>query len=247
MLRTTSLALAAALFLSAAPLAQDPHAPAASTSPAPAADPAAVLTRLKAGNERFAARASQPLPIDEHKRKAAVGGQSPMAVVLSCADSRVPPEVIFNTGLGDLFVVRVAGGVTDQAVLASIEYAVDHLGPALVVVMGHESCGAVKAAIETPPGADGESPHVAYLLQQIRPSFERLREDASVAALRDAVLVNVEQVVNDLMNKSATVRARQADGRLGVVGAYYELASGRVHFSAPVPRPTSVATTAGRE
>jgi len=114
------------------------------------ADPSGdALARLKSGNARFVADATEALPITAPRRAALAQGQSPFATVLSCADSRVPPEVVFHTGLGDLFVVRSAAHVTDRAVLATLEYGADRLHTPLLVVMGHESCGIVKAALET--------------------------------------------------------------------------------------------------
>lgn len=196
--------------------------------------PASSLDRLKAGNARFVANAAAPLPVDETSRQAQVKGQSPFAVVLSCADSRIPPEIIFNVGLGELFIVRTAGQVTDKAVLASIEYAVEHLHVPLLVVMGHESCGAVKAALETKPGAPSMGPNLDALVAAIRPAFDRMSNPADEAHMRDAILANVEQVVNDVLAKSAVVKHLVGAGTLQVVGAYYELGSGRVRFSQPL-------------
>ena len=113
--------------------------------------PADAVARLKSGNAAFVAHPEEALPITAERRTQLAKGQTPFASVLSCADSRVPPEVIFHTSLGDLFVVRTAGQVSDHAVLASLEYAAEHLHVPVIVVMGHESCGAVKAAVETPP------------------------------------------------------------------------------------------------
>src|ERR1700741_1792399 len=108
------------------------------------------LAKLKAGNAKFVASPEEALPVDGARRAALAKGQTPFATVLSCADSRLPPEIIFHANLGELFVVRAAGHVADHSVLASVEYAAEHLHVPLVVVMGHEMCGAVKAAVETP-------------------------------------------------------------------------------------------------
>src|SRR5215211_1923937 len=105
----------------------------------------AALGRLKVGNERFARNASAPLSLSSFTRQALTTAQAPYAMVLSCADSRVPPEYIFNAGLGELFVIRAAGEVVDRSILATLEYGAEHLHVPLMVVMGHESCGAVKA------------------------------------------------------------------------------------------------------
>lgn len=197
--------------------------------------PARGLARLKTGNATFVANASQALPVTADQRLALTKGQQPFAIVLSCADSRVPPEVIFHTGLGELFVVRVAGQALDKSVLASIEYAAEHLNVPTLVVMGHESCGAVKAAIETKPGAASMGPNLDYLVKNIKPAFARMRSAADEAHLRDAILANVEQVVNDVLAKSAIITHLHAAGKLEIAGAYYELESGRVRFSEAVP------------
>jgi carbonic anhydrase len=196
--------------------------------------PASALERLKAGNARFVQDAALPLPIDAEKRLAQLKGQSPFAIVLSCADSRVPPEVIFNVGLGELFVVRTAGEVTDKAVLASIEYGAEHLKAPLLVVMGHETCGAVKAAIESKPGTPSLGPNLDTLIGSIRPAFGRMSTPADLGHLRDAILANVEQVVNEILVKSAIVKHLASAGELHVVGAYYEFSTGRVRFSEPI-------------
>lgn len=205
--------------------------------------PGNALARLKEGNATFVANASQALPVTADQRQALTKGQHPFAIVLSCADSRVPPEVIFHTGLGDLFVVRVAGEALDKSVLASIEYAAEHLNVPALVVMGHESCGAVKAAIETKPGAASMGPNLDYLVKNIKPAFARMRSAADAEHLRDAILANVEQVVNDLLAKSEIITHLHATGKLEIAGAYYELESGRVRFSEPVP-PAAAGTHA---
>jgi carbonic anhydrase len=207
--------------------------------------PAAALERLRAGNGRFVENASAPLPVNAETRAAQTKGQAPHAIVLSCADSRVPPEVIFNAGLGELFVVRSAGGATDKAVMASLEYAAEHLHSPLLVVMGHESCGAVKTAVDARPGSPSMGPNLDYLVRSIRPAFDRLTTPADAEHLREAVLANVEQVVNDILDHSGILRRLQQASQLHVVGAYYELATGRVRFSEPVsPVAASSASTA---
>jgi carbonic anhydrase len=196
--------------------------------------PPGALERLRSGNARFVKDASVSLPIDDVRRQAQVKGQSPFAIVLSCADSRVPPEVIFNAGLGEVFVVRTAGGVTDKAVLASIEYAAEHLKAPLLVVMGHESCGAVKTAVEAKPGAPSLGPNLDALVAAIRPSFARMSTSPDLEHLREAILANVEQEVNDILIRSAIVKHLVGEGQLQVLGAYYEFSTGLVRFSEPV-------------
>jgi carbonic anhydrase len=204
------------------------------------------LARLKAGNARFVADASEALPITAPRRTALAGGQTPFATVLSCADSRVPPEVVFHTGLGDLFVVRSAGHVADKSVLASLEYGAEHLHTPILVVMGHEMCGAVKAASET-PDATSLGPNLDYMLKAIRPAVARAKSHPADARLRAAILENVEETINTLLESSSVLRDLAESKRMTIVGAYYELASGRAHFSEPVSVPPrtgrSVATS----
>jgi len=208
---------------------------AAASLPAGAGEsPAGALDRLKAGNGRFVENAAAALPITAETRQAQIKGQSPFAIVLSCADSRVPPEVVFNVGLGELFVIRTAGEVADKAVLASIEYGAEHLNARLLVVMGHEACGAVKAAVEHKEGASSMGPNLDALVGAIKPAFARMTTPADAGHLRDAVLANVEQVVNDILTRSAVVKHLVTAGKLQVVGAYYELSTGRVRFSEAV-------------
>jgi carbonic anhydrase len=221
--------------------------------------PADSLSRLKSGNARFVANASEALPITAPRRAALAQGQSPFATVLSCADSRVPPEVIFHTGLGDLFVVRSVGHVSDRSVLASLEYGAEHLHTPLLVVMGHESCGAVKAAIDT-PASTSLGPNLDYLLKAIRPAVTRSANQPAEIRLRAAILANVEETINQLLDTSQLLKRMAENQQVVLVGAYYELASGRVYFSEPArvlprsapparstsaaPRPASATTPA---
>lgn len=195
------------------------------------------LTKLKAGNARFVASPQEALPIDAARRTVLTKGQTPFATILSCADSRVPPEVIFHTGLGDLFVIRAAGNITDKAILASAEYAAEHLNVPLVVVMGHESCGAVKAAVETPVGTS-LGPNLDYLIKAIRPSVVATASKPEAERMKAAILENVEETLNDMIAASAILRELSAKGHVSFVGAYYELGTGKVYFSEPVtPAP----------
>ena len=205
--------------------------------------PSQALERLRAGNRRFAADTSESRVIDGSSRAALAERQAPFATILSCADSRVPSEIIFNTGLGELFVVRVAGEVADRAVLASVEYAVEHLRTPLVVVMGHEFCGVVTAAAAPPAGSHG--PNLDFLLSAIRPAVARSRERREDDALRAAILSNVEEVMNALVSRSEIIRGRVAGRTVQMIGGYYELAAGRVHFSSPVD-PLEVSTPPAR-
>lgn len=202
----------------------------ASLSPR-AAEPelASPLARLKAGNERYVKGGQSAVPLGATARRALSKEQHPFAMVLSCADSRVPPEYIFNVGLGDLFVVRAAGEVVDKSVMASLEYGAEHLHIPLLVVMGHESCDVVKTAMEA---EHGEGPNLDYLVSRIRAGI--LRSPGEQKELRGAILANVEQVINDAMSGSQILKQAATSGHLQVVGAYYELGSGSVIFSEPV-------------
>jgi carbonic anhydrase len=192
----------------------------------------AALGRLKVGNQRFVKNASAPVSLSAHTRQALAAGQSPYAMVLTCADSRVPPEYIFNAGLGELFTVRTAGEVMDKSILATLEYGAEHLHIPLMVVMGHESCGAVKAAVEDAPVT---GPNLTYMLKAIKAGTTRTPSERM--EIRTAILANVEQSINDALRGSEILRHAVDTGALQVVGAYYELASGRVTFSEPVNGP----------
>jgi carbonic anhydrase len=194
------------------------------------------LGRLRAGNDRFVKDASATVSLGAATRQSLATGQAPFATILSCADSRVPPEFIFNAGLGDLFVVRAAGGVVDRSVMASLEYGAEHLHTPLLVVMGHESCDAVKTAINRTAVA---GPNLQFLVSAIRAGITRTASDRS--ELRAAILANVEQVINDALGGSPILRRSVQAGSFQVVGAYYEMSSGRVMFSEPAAAsPTAV-------
>ena len=214
--------------------------PAALTYTAPESAALASIERLRVGNAVFAAHPEEALPITGERRTELAKGQAPFASVLSCADSRVPPEVVFHTGLGDLFVVRAAGQVTDRSVLASLEYAAEHLHSPLIVVLGHESCGAVKAAMDT-PATKSLGVNLDYLLKAIRPSVAAAAAEPEATRMRVAILKNIEESLNDLVDGSAILKKMLEEGEIGVVGAYYELASGRVHFSEPVGKAAPTA------
>ena len=188
---------------------------------APSAD--AVLAELRSGNQHHVAHRYAHPHQTEARRRELVGGQQPHAVILTCADSRVPPEIVFDQGLGDLFTVRVAGNIAGDAEIASIEYAVEHLHTPLVVVMGHQSCGAVAAAV-----AGGEAPgHLPTLVAAIRPAVDRARPmkgDLNANAMR----INVEMVVEQLRSSRPVLAEHVASGKLRIVGAVYSLESGAV-------------------
>ncbi|MER5931583.1 carbonic anhydrase [Streptomyces sp. NPDC002054] len=192
--------------------------------------PDAALRELAAGNRRW--RLLHERHPDEARtvRRALVGGQHPFAVVLGCVDSRVPPELVFDQGLGDLLTVRSAGEVLDEAVLGSIAYGVLELGIPLIVVLGHQSCGAVAAAVHADEGGTRLPAHMQYLVDQIRPAIDhRLQGAARVEAAIDANVLRVRS----LLAAEPELAARIATGRLSVIGARYELTDQRVHPTHP--------------
>ena len=182
-----------------------------------------IINRLKAGNENFVndklARENQ----DKQRRQSQTGGQAPFAIVLGCADSRVVPELAFDTGIGELFVVRVAGNIANTSSIASMEYAVVHLGTEVIVVLGHQSCGAVTAAVS---GGDNGY-NLNHLLAHITPAIQASGEGADVdAVIRKNTLLTVE----DLTNRSSIIKDAVKSGKVEIVPAYYHLDSGKVEF-----------------
>lgn len=182
-----------------------------------------VLRELKAGNDHHVGKKyAHPHQTAERQRELA-GGQHPHAIILSCADSRVAPEIVLDQGLGDLFDVRVAGNVAGDAEIASIEYAAAHLHAPLCVVMGHQKCGAVTAASE---GGEAEG-HLPPLLALIRPAVQSARAQSG-DLIENAVRINVENVVRQL-RASKPVLAEFVDHHtLTIVGAVYSLDTGKV-------------------
>lgn len=195
-----------------------------------ATTPDAALALLEAGNARFARGEASTIDLGSGRRLELAVGQAPFCAYVSCSDSRVPPELLFERGLGELFIVRNAGNIVDTDAMGSIEYAVAELGVPLVVVMGHESCGAVKAAMSVVekntrfPGA------IDTMIEAIIPAVLQVRGQPG-DPVANAVKENVRRVVDMLRKQTDPIlQAPQAAGKLRVVGAYYELASGRVDF-----------------
>ena len=189
----------------------------------PTAD--AVLRELKAGNEHHQRHQYAHPHETASRQKELISDQHPHAMILACADSRVPPEVVFDQGLGDLFTVRVAGNIVDDAVTASFEYSVEHLHTPLLVVMGHQSCGAVTAAAQ-----GGDVPgHLPTLVAAIRPSVDKAK--ALPGNLIDnAVRLNVEAAVNQLRRAGPVLSEAVASGHLRIVGGVCSLETGEVHW-----------------
>lgn len=178
------------------------------------------LELLKAGNQKYLAD-DQPVLVDAAIRSESVKGQSPYAIILSCADSRVLPEAIFNEGSGRLFVLRVAGNIANTSTIASIEYAVAHLGTKLIVVLGHQNCGAVTAAL-----AGGDNGHnLNHLCSHIVPAIAA----SGSSEVNDVVKVNAKTNAKALAQRSAIISGAMKEG-LEIVPAYYNLDSGAVDF-----------------
>jgi len=192
----------------------------------------AALSRLQRGNARFVERAADGVARDLAPH---VNGQRPHTIVLSCSDSRVPVEMVFEQSMGDLFVVRVAGQALDSSVLASIEYAIENLDVHNLVVLGHEGCGAIAAVINTPAGASTGSAHLDALLSDIRPRLAAAGTApgrASKSVLRESAM-NALGVAADLPRRSPVVHARVAADKLIVRAALYHLGTGRVEWLQP--------------
>lgn len=191
--------------------------------PAPSLPPGEALAKLMAGNQRYVKHKGRHPDESMARRRELESGQHPFAVVLGCADSRVSPELLFDQGLGDLFVVRVAGNIVDDAILGSIEYAVEHLGTKLIVVLGHEKCGAVSAAIEGGPAAG----HLNALVTAIQPSVDSTSKDPG-DKVHNCVIANVRRVAGQIRESDPVLKDAVKLHGVKVVAADFALDSGRV-------------------
>ena len=190
---------------------------------------AAALAELRAGNAHHVAHRYQHPHETAKRQRELVDVQNPHAEILSCSDSRVPPEVIFDQGLGDLFTVRVAGNVVSDTELGSLEYGAEHLHIPLLVVMGHQHCGAVTAAVE-----GGAEAHIAALIDLLRPAVEKTR-GLPGDHVENAVKANVEMVVKQLRTSTPILAELVSQGKLKVVGAIYSLDTGKVTWLPDTP------------
>jgi carbonic anhydrase len=201
---------------------------------------AQALDRLREGNERFVADIrSHATVVRRSHRGDLADGQEPFAIILGCSDSRVPAEIVFDQGLGDLFVIRVAGNIVAPSQIGSVEFAVSKFGTRLVVVLGHSRCGAVEATLDElrRPSAK-QSRYLYSIVDRVRPSVEPLlatplRDDPE-ALMRDAVRANVRVSAGQLRHGSELLESLASDGLL-VVGAEYSLENGMVEFFDGVP------------
>jgi carbonic anhydrase len=197
---------------------------------------AAALQKLREGNARFAANARGTGRLITAARRAKLSAaQEPFAIVLGCSDSRVPVELVFNQGPGDLFVIRVAGNIVAPSLIGSVEFAADRFGTRLVVVLGHSSCGAIQATIEElhRPTVN-QSPNLKAIVDRIRPGVEKLVSagvaDGALAVEHAAMAANVRASVDQLRHGSAIIENLIANDGLVVTGAWYSLETGRVEF-----------------
>ena len=205
--------------------------------------PTEALRRLQAGNMRYVSGTGIRDRATEHeRRRELVADQAPFAIVLGCSDSRVPAEMVFDQGLGDLFVIRVAGNIVAPSQVGSIEFAADRFGVRLVVVMGHSQCGAVQAALEElERPSENRSPNLGFIVRSILPGAESAAKQRGFedrdALLRCAVRENIRVSVQHLRYGSAVLEQLTRENGLLIVGAEYSLETGVVEFFDGVPAP----------
>jgi carbonic anhydrase len=188
------------------------------------------LARLKAGNTRFVNGTARFPTVQKEVLAELAKGQQPYATILGCSDSRVPPELVLDSGFGELFVIRVAGNVLGASILGTLQYGGSHLNTQLFVVLGHEGCGAVKAAIDAKFHGAKPLSRIELLLENIVTALDGLdATQPAEALLHAAVEANVRHTVRQLL-ASPEVQARLATGSMKLIGAIYDLESGRVRF-----------------
>jgi carbonic anhydrase len=181
------------------------------------------IERLKEGNIRFVDDKLDNKFQNTNSRESLIDNQNPYAIVLSCADSRVVPELIFDTGLGELFVIRVGGNIANISSIASIEYAIANIGSKVIIILGHQNCKAVETAIND----EDLGQNLNHLLSHIAPAIKASKKDASI---NDVVKKNVALTSDKLYNNSSTIKNTVDNGDLKIVTAYYNLNTGKVDF-----------------
>ncbi len=182
-----------------------------------------IKQRLKEGNERFRKDLLEGKLQDSARRHELKSGQNPHTIVLACSDSRVVPEIIFDTGLGELFVIRIAGNIAHSTVIASIEYAVANLSSSVLVVLGHQSCGAITSAVK----GKNNGYHLNLLLSHVKPALDICGEDASIDEISRE---NVKISIKNIKEHSSIVRNALKDNKLEIVPACYNFHTGEVDF-----------------
>jgi len=185
------------------------------------------LQKIMDGNKRFVSDKLMQKEACDVKRKELSTGQKPYAIVLTCSDSRVPPEVIFDQFLGDIFVIRVAGNVVDQIGLGSIEYAAEHLNSPLLFILGHSKCGAVKATLEAKGKPEG---NIGAIVKKIQPAAATAKKKGGSEdeVFETAIKENIKNVYKDVMTKSTIIPHLAQEGKLKIVAGEYNLATGKV-------------------
>lgn len=196
--------------------------------------PDEIIGRLKKGNENFVSNNLTQRDHSEQRRMAMIG-QYPKAIVLSCVDSRVPVEDVFDLGIGDIFVARVAGNIENEAIVGSMEFATAVAGSKVVIVMGHTACGAVKHAIDNTDAAAMEMNNLQDLLNEIKPSvaLTEVRGEVSSkneALTNDVISINAQKTVVDIRKRSPKMAALEQEGQIKMVAAVYDMATGKVKF-----------------
>lgn len=195
------------------------------------------LELLVSGNRRFQKGLFTSFGVEsiERRRELAEKGQSPFAIVLTCSDSRIPTEMVFDCGLGELFVIRVAGNVVEPALVASIEFAAQALGTSLCIVMGHSQCGAIKAAYQTcvhgtPVPTDNLGRLVTLMQPAVVIAAAKHEKKGEAEILRHATMQNVFNSIDHIHTSSSAVRELCGKGELAIIGAHYDIRSGEVDF-----------------
>lgn len=195
--------------------------------------PEEALQKIKAGNERFlSGQKKHGSGTGRERLEELISGQAPYATILSCSDSRVPPEHIFDAGFGDLFICRNAGNIIDEVTLGSIEYAAAHTGCPLLIVMGHESCGACGATIAHYKNPDHHETHnVDDIVRRIMPAVIEMKDQAGDPSFANkVVLTNVKNVCRNVLQRSPLLKQFVDSEKYRIVGAYYQLSTGKVNF-----------------
>lgn len=187
------------------------------------------MQKLMDGNKRFIEGNLALKDLSKTKREELTKGQKPFATVLTCSDSRVPPELLFDQCLGDIFVVRVAGNVVDPIALGSIEYAAEHLGSPLVLILGHSKCGAVKATLESKGKPEG---NIGAIVKKIMPAVDAAKKKGGTQdeILETAIKENVKNVYADVMKNSKIIPHLVEEGKLMIVAGEYDITTGKIEM-----------------
>jgi len=185
------------------------------------------LQKLMDGNKRYVSGSLMKKDLGDTKRKELAKGQKPFAIVVTCSDSRVPPELLFDQGLGDIFVIRAAGNVVDTIALGSIEYGAEHLNAPLLFILGHSKCGAVTATIDAKGEPEG---NIGAIVKKIMPAAEKAKKKGGTKdeILETAIQENVKNVYSDVMKKSKIVPHLVEEGKLKIAAGEYDITTGKV-------------------